>query len=220
MDFCLSPNDHHSNSLITLPLINMSNPDALKFVFKNPSDIEMEDLTKPNHILKLQWSIWSLQSTRHGQCHIMALPIDPTPMVPTVVSKLNVPTTNDTTIAPIIPTDPLFPPHLWPQRSYHLGEDIMEVGRGMCFIRVEEWDHDHYWITCWMDYTGVKFSNWVNQDLVIDPNPQDMLSQLDWVGSLCNFGGDIFLNLFDGPKGCNIGDWEGRCEGEAHVEKG
>jgi len=24
--------------------------------------------------------------------------------------------------------------------------------------------------------------------------------------------GTFFLNLFNVPKGCNIGDWEGRCE--------
>jgi len=31
------------------------------------------------------------------------------------------------------------------------------------------------------------------------------------------FGGDIFLNSFNGPKGCNIGDWEGdaRYKGDA-----
>ena len=59
----------------------------------------------------------------------MALPIDsqPTPTVPTVVSKLSAPASNNIAIAPIIPTDPLFPPHLRPQRPYHLGEDIMEV---------------------------------------------------------------------------------------------
>ena len=87
----------------------------------------------------------------------MALPIDPqpTPMVPTVISQ---PTSNDSTMTPIIPTDPLFPPHLGPQRPYHLGEDIMAVGRGTHFVRVEEQDHDHYWITCQMDYTGVEFS--------------------------------------------------------------
>ena len=197
-----------------LPSIIMSNPDALKSVFKAPLELEMEYLTKPSHILKLQWSIQWLQSTRCKQCPIMALPIDPepTPTVPTVVSKLTTPTFKDFAIAPIIPTDPLFPPHLWPKRPYHLGEDIMEVGRGSHLFRVEEWDDDYYWITCCMDYTGVKFAIWVGQNLVIDPNPQDMLSWLD----------RIFLNSFDGPKGCNIGDWEGdaRCEGEASVGKG
>jgi len=94
----------------------------------------------------------------------MALLINPqpTPMVPTVVSELSAPTSNNIAITPIIPTDPLFPPCLRPQRPYHLGEDITEVGRGTCFIRVEEQDNDHYWITCRMDNTGVKFSTQVS----------------------------------------------------------
>ena len=126
----------------TYPSIIMSDPDALKSLFEDPLDLEMDNLTKPNPnpILRLKQLIWSLQSTRCQQFPIIALPIDPqpTPMVPTVVSIA---------IAPIIPTDPLFPPCLRPQRPYHLGEDITEVRRGTCFIRVEEWDNDHYWIT-------------------------------------------------------------------------
>ena len=55
---------------------------------------------------------------------------------------------------------------------------------GNTLYQVEEWDHEHYCMTCWMDYTGVEFSIRVNQSLVIDPNPQDMLSQLDRTGSL------------------------------------
>jgi len=53
----------------------------------------------------------------------MALPVVPqlTPAAPTVVSQ---PTLNDIAIAPLIPTDPLFPPCFPPQRPYHLGEDI------------------------------------------------------------------------------------------------
>jgi len=64
-----------------------------------------------------------------------------------------------------------------------------------------------------MDNTGVEF-HLVAWDLMIDPNPQDMLSWLDRVGSLMQLCG---MNSFDSPKGCNIGDWEGRCEmqGEA-----
>src|SRR5882724_12386417 len=101
-------------AFITLPSINMSNPDALRSIFEDPSDLEMDDLAKPKHILKLKQSIRSLQSTQCEQCPIMALPIDPwpTPMAPTVVSKLTTPTSNDIAITPIIPTDPLFPPHL------------------------------------------------------------------------------------------------------------
>src|SRR5882724_5470932 len=118
----------------------MSDPDAFKSIFEDPSDLEMDELAKPNPILKLQQSIRSLQSTRCEQCPIMALPIDCTPMVPTVVSELSVPASNNIVIAPIIPTNPLFPPHLQPQKPYHLGEDIMEVRRGMHLIRVEDRD--------------------------------------------------------------------------------
>src|SRR5882724_7250869 len=99
----------------------MSDPDALRSIFKDPMDLEMDDLAKPNPILRLKQSIRSLQSTKCQQGPIMALPIDPqpTPMVSTVVSKLSAPASNNIAIAPIIPTNPLFPPHLRPQRPYH-----------------------------------------------------------------------------------------------------
>ena len=92
----------------------MSNPEALQSIFEGPSDLEMDDLAKPKPILKLQQSIRSLWSTQHEQCPIMALPIDsqPTPTLPTVVSELSVPASNNISITFIIPTDPLFPPHL------------------------------------------------------------------------------------------------------------
>ena len=167
----------------------MSDPDALRSIFEDHSDLEMDNLTKPNPILKLKRSlrsIRSLQASRHQQCPIMALPIDlqPTPTVTPVVSELSAPVYNNMAITFIIPTDPLFPPHLRPQRPYHVGEDITEVGRGMHFIRVEDRDDINYWITCRMDNTGVEFSMRVGRDLVIDPNPQDMLSWLARVGSL------------------------------------
>jgi len=165
MDLCLSPYDHHQTAFITQPSINMSNQDDLKSIFKDSSDIEMEDLSKPKCALKLKQSLQSLKPTwltnQHKQCPIMALPVVPqlTPMVSTVVFQ---PTLNDIAIAPLIPTDPLFPPCLWPQKPYHLGEDIMAVRRGTCFVRIEAQDQDHYWITCWVDYTGVEFSIQVN----------------------------------------------------------
>src|SRR5882724_9831013 len=167
----------------------MSDPDALRSIFEDHLDLEMDNLAKPNPILKLKRSIRSirsLQATCRQQCPIMALPIDPqtTPTVPTVVSKLSASASNNIAIASIIPTDPLFPPCLRPQRPYHVGEDITEVGRGTHFIRVEDWDDIYYWITCRMDNTGVEFSMQVGRDLVIDPNPQDMLSRLAQVGSL------------------------------------
>jgi len=101
---------------------------------------------------------------------IMALPIDfqPTPTVTPVVSELSAPVYNNVAITSIIPTDPLFPPRLRPQRPYHVGEDITEVGRGTRFIRVEDRDDIYYWITCRMDNTGVEFSMRVGRDLVID----------------------------------------------------
>src|SRR5882724_10756742 len=138
----------------------MSDLEALRSVFKDPMDLEMDNLTKPNPILRLKQSIQSLQSTQCEQCPIMALPIDPqpTPTVSTVVSKLSAPASNNIAITPIIPTDALFPPRLRPQRPYHLGEDITEVRRGTHFIRVEDQDDDYYWITCQMDNTGVEFS--------------------------------------------------------------
>src|SRR5882724_2860282 len=128
-----------------IALIIMSNPDALRSVFEDPTDLEMDDFTKPNPILRLKQLIHSLQSTRRQQCPIMALPNDPqpTPTVPTVVSKLSAPTSDNIAITPIIPTNPLFPPCLRPQRPYHLGEDITEGGRGTCFIKVEDKDDDY-----------------------------------------------------------------------------
>src|SRR5882724_943846 len=167
----------------------MSDPDALRSIFEDHSDLEMDNLAKPKPILILKRSIQlirSLQATHRQQCPIMALPIDPqpTPMVPTVVSELSAPASNNIAITSIIPTDPLFPPCLRPQRPYHVGEDITEVRRGTHFIRVEDRDDNYFWITCRMDHTGVEFSIQVSQDLVIDPNPQDMLSRLARVGSL------------------------------------
>ena len=177
MDFPLSPYDDHWTAFITQPLINMSNPDDLRSVFKDPSDIEIHQAQMYPQVVTV------LLSTQCKQDPIMALPIDPqlTPMVPTVVYQ---PTSNYISITPIIPTNPLFPPSLRPQRPYCLGEDIMAVRRGTCFVRVEARDNDHYWITCQVYYTGVEFSTWVDWGLVIDPNPQDTLSQLDWVESL------------------------------------
>jgi len=147
----------------------------------------------------------------------MALPIEPqpTPMVPTVVPSLH------QMISPSLPS-------FLPTHNFHVYDpETISFGRGHhrsqevnTLVRVEARDCNHYWITCHMDYTGVKFSTRVDWGLVIDPNPQDMLSQLDWVGSLMWLWWDIFLNLFDGPKACNIGDWEGRCKGEVSAEKG
>ena len=175
MDFHLSPYDYHWTAFITQPSINMSNPDDLKSIFEDPSDIEMEDLPKPKCTHQLKQSFQSLKSTQMILWQQISI------TSPTVVSQ---PLLNDIAIPHIIPTDPLFSPHLQPQRPYHLGEDITVVGRGTHFVWVEARDHNHYWITCQVDYTGVEFTPQVNWGLMIDPNPQYVLSWLDWVGSL------------------------------------
>jgi len=71
MDFHLSPYNHHQTAFITQPLINMSNPDGLRSIFEDSSDIEMEDLTKPN--VSSSWnspfdhsSLLDMSSAHHG----------------------------------------------------------------------------------------------------------------------------------------------------------
>src|SRR5882724_7424250 len=77
----------------------------------------MDDLAKPNPILRLKQSIRSLQSTQSQQFPIMALPIDPqpTPMVPIVGSKLS---------AIILPSLPLFQPTHYSLHIYNLKDHI------------------------------------------------------------------------------------------------
>jgi len=54
MDFHLSPYDHHQTAFIAQPSVNMSNPEDLKWIFKDPSDIEMEGWAKPKCTLQFQ----------------------------------------------------------------------------------------------------------------------------------------------------------------------
>jgi len=76
--------------------------------------------------------------------------------------------------APIIPTDPLFPPHQWPQRHITWERTSQNSGRECHFIRVEEWmmklllDHMPYGF----HRSGVLTSSQL--DLVMILNPQDM----------------------------------------------
>ena len=113
----------------------MSDPDALRSIFEDPTDLEMDDLTKPNPILRLKQLIQSLQSTRRQRHPIMALPIDPqpTPTVSTVVSKLSVPASNNIAIAPIIPTDPLFP-HVYDPKDHITWERTSRKSGGKCTL--------------------------------------------------------------------------------------
>jgi len=117
----------------------------------------------------------------------------------------------------ILPSLPLFQLthyslHDYDPKTISLGRGHHRVRRGTHFIRVEDRDDIYYWITCHMDNTGVEFSIQVGWDLVIDPTLKICNQDLLKYGVWCGCGGVIFLNSFDSPKGCNIGDWEGRCE--------
>ena len=114
-------------------------------------DIEIEDLpTKPRHTFQLTQSNQSLKSMwltlQHKQCPIKAL---------SVVPQL---TPNDNPIIPIAPINPLFPPHLQPNKPYNLGEDIKELGMWMRFVGIEDCEPQYY-----MDTTGIEFAMWVTQ---------------------------------------------------------
>ena len=60
-----------------------------------------------------------------------------------------------------------------------MGEEITEMGKGTIFVGIEDRDPEYYSITCHIDNTRIKFAMWVTQSLVIDPDPQDVLSWID-----------------------------------------
>ena len=78
-----------------------------------------------------------------------------------------------------MPINPFFPPCPQPKKPYCLGEDISEMGTGTRYVGIKYRDPECYWITCRMDNTGVEFTTWVARDFVINPEPQDMISQID-----------------------------------------
>jgi len=89
-----------------------------------------------------------------------ALPIDPwpTPSWYPWVSELTAPTSND-----ILPSLLILPYHYF---LMFTTPETISFGEEIALYPVEGWmPLDH----CQMDYTGVKFSTWVNQSLVIDP---------------------------------------------------
>src|SRR5882724_12254241 len=104
---------------------------------------------------------------RLGQYPIRALPQVPQ------LSLNNMPST------PKTPIDLFFPPHPLPMKPYHLGKEISEMGMCTRYVGIMDRDPKCYWITCCMDYTGVEFTTRVARDFVIDPGPQDMISQID-----------------------------------------
>ena len=141
--------------------------------FEDPSDIEMDDLSLPKRPIQIKKSLRSIRSAfKHDRT-----PVKEIPGIPQLALY-------DNPITPNIPIDPLFPPRLRPKQPYHLGEDISEIGTGTRFVGIEARDPQYYWITCRMDNTGIRFAVRVNRCLVIDPDPQNMSSRLDWVGKL------------------------------------
>ena len=54
----------------------------------------------------------------------------------------------------------------------------------MRFVSIEAQDPQYYWITCHMDNMVIEFTTWVDHFIVINPDPQDVLSWIDQVGQL------------------------------------
>ena len=99
----LSPHDHHQKVYVSQHLITMLSPYTNKSFFKDPSDIEMDDLSLPKQPLRIKKSIWSIWSTFQRD----RTPVKELPGIPQLALY-------DNPITPNIPIDPLFPPHLWP----------------------------------------------------------------------------------------------------------
>jgi len=56
MDFHLSSNDHHLNSLQHIAFNHHVRPRCLRSIFEDHSDLEIDNLAKPNPILRLKQS--------------------------------------------------------------------------------------------------------------------------------------------------------------------
>src|SRR5882672_6425015 len=138
---------HHYTAHVSQHLITMLSPYTNKSFFKDPSDIEMDDLSLPKQPLQIKKSLWSIQSTFQRN----HAPVKELPGIPQL-------TLNDNLTIPNIPIDPLFPPRLRPKPPYHLGEDISEMGMGTRFVGIEARDPQYYWINCQMDNTGIRFA--------------------------------------------------------------
>src|SRR5882672_7298939 len=193
--------------IISQPSITMPSPYSNTSFFDDPSDIEMEYLSLPKQPLCIKKSLWSIRSTfLHNRTPVKELPGIPQ------LALYDIP------ITPTIPIDPLFPPQLQPKPPYHLGEDISEIGMGTRFVGIEARDPQYYWITCQMDNTGIRFAVRVDRCLVIDPDPQNMSSWIDWAlvwTSIRTHSLVLKIVSVDG-------DWVGRSEGDVRErhEKG
>jgi len=165
----------------------MSDPDALRSIFEDHSDLEMDNLTSP-----IPSSEWNSQFGQfdHSRLLTTAVPIMALPLILSLLLRYPLWFPSFLHLHPIIlPSLPLFQLTHYSLHVYNLKDHIMwrrhhGSREGNTLYQVEDRNDIYYWITCCMDHTGVEFSMRVGWDLVIDPNPQDMLSRLARVGSL------------------------------------
>src|SRR5882672_8351596 len=119
-------NHHHHTAHVSQHSITMPSPYSYKSFFKDPSDIEMDDLSLPKQPIQIKKSLRSIRSTFKNNC----ASVKEIPAIPQLALY-------DKPITPNIPIDPLFPPQLQPKQPYHLGEDISEIGTCTRFVGIE-----------------------------------------------------------------------------------
>jgi len=184
MNLHLSTNDHHLNSLHCTAIDHHVQPWSPQVCLRGSLRLINGISHQTQSYPQVASSIRSLRSTQQEQCPIMHFLLILSLLLCTHCGfKLTAPTFNDFSIAPIIPTDHYFL-HVYNPKTISHGRGHHGSQEGTHFIRVENGmmttiGSPAVWITQ-ESSSQLKFG-W---DLVIDPNPQDMLSWLDWVGSL------------------------------------
>jgi len=120
----------------------MSDPDALRSIFEDPTDLEMDNLTKPNPILRLKGQLITLVYSMQASAQSWHFPL-----ILSLLQQYPLWFPRFVCLHPIIfpslplfQTNPLFPSMSMTPKTISFGEDIMEVRRGMHFIRVEDRD--------------------------------------------------------------------------------
>ena len=81
-----------------------------------------------------------------------------------------------------IPTDPLYLPRYWPERPFHLGEDISRMGTGTWYIGIMAQDPTLAYISLHQDTTLSHYSQPFPPDDVIDPETRNVLKRCMRVG--------------------------------------
>ena len=81
-----------------------------------------------------------------------------------------------------IATDPLYLPHYWPERPFHLGEDISRTGAGTRYIGITAQDPTLAHISLHQDTILSHYSQPFPLDDVIDPETRNVLKRCTRVG--------------------------------------